>query len=299
MAMRIRRRGADRWAALRGRHLLLVPSVVGVADVDALVRCWYPESDLSGTGTADLGGTASLHGPHELSTDDAVEADVPTPWTVAYDLEVERSREEEPPVRRPDGLHRGFGEGLPTGSELAGLELLLACARRLGGGVRVSGAHDVLTPEVASAVELRVITPIWIRAVDVRAVCEQEGDGVAVAVGDDISAGAAEAHPDGTAFAVRLEVGPAGAVVVQAEVAVRPEPAVAGEPFGAGPMVVYDVLWAAPDDRWRLEENLEGVAAACRERVRGPLTAVARTLAELGGGVVLDADGFLVDRYQM
>ncbi|WP_336921706.1 hypothetical protein [Aquipuribacter sp. SD81] len=294
-----RRAVADPYEPLRRRHLLLVPTVVGVDQVDALVRCWYPLSDLVGTGTADLDGRAALHGPHELSTEAAVSADVPTPWSVAYDLEVERgAREPSPPARRPDGLHRAFPDGLPTGAELAGLELLLALARRLDGAVRPTGQHEALVPDHATALETRVVSPTWVRPADVAAVCAQEGEGVTVAVGGDASPAALE-QPDGTPFVVHLPVGPAGAVVVEGQVALRPEPAVAGESFGAGPMAVYDVRWVAPEEEWHLAEHLEGVALACRERVRGPIAAVTRTLAELGGGVVVDADGFLVDRYQV
>jgi hypothetical protein len=132
----------------------------------------------------------------------------------------------------------------------------------------------------------------------VAAVCSQEGDGVEVAVEGDSSPEALQ-RPDGSPFVVHLPIGPAGAVVVDAVVAERPEPAVAGEPFGAGPMAVYDVRWQAPDEEWRLVEHLEGMALACRERARGPIASITRTLAELGGGVIVDADGFLVDRYQV
>ena len=297
--LRRRRNVEDPSAVLVRRHLLLVPTVVDVGQVDALVRCWYPASDLARTGTADLGGRAGLHGPHELSMEAAVTAEVPTPWSVAYDLEVDptpRSRAE--PVRRPDGLNRCFPDGLPTGAELSGLELLLALARRLGGAVRPVGASEALVPEVASALETRVISPTWIRVADVAAVASQEGDGVEVAVEGDTGPEAL-ARPDGTPFLVHLPLGPAGAVVVEGAVAVRPEPAVAGEAFGAGPMAVYDVRWQAPDEQWHLDEHLEGMARACRERARAPIAAITRTLAELGGGAVVDADGFLVDRYQV
>ena len=73
----------------------------------------------------------------------------------------------------------------------------------------------------------------------------------------------------------------------------------AGEPFAAGPMAVYDIRWQPPDPDWLLAESLDGMALACRERARSPIGAVTRTLAELGGGLILDADGFLVDRYQV
>lgn len=297
--LRRRRNTVDPHAALRDRHLLLVPTVVTPDQVDALVRCWYPASDLLGEGTADLGGRAGLNGPHELSMEAAVAAEVPTPWSVAYDLEVDTSpREGGRPARRPDGLHRCFPDGLPTGAEMAGLDLLLALARRLGGGVRPVGAAEVLTPDVASAVETRVISPTWIKVDDVADACAHEGAEVEVSVEGDTSA-QARSRPDGTPFIVLVPFGPAGAVVVQAMVAERPEPAAAGEPFGAGPMAVYDIRWQAPEDDWRLAEHVEGVALACRERVRPSIAAITRTLAELGGGVIVDADGFLVDRYQV
>lgn len=294
-----RRAVSDPRAALRNRHLLLVPTVVPCQQVDSLVRCWYPASDLAGTGTADLAGRAALNGPHEIDMEAAVSAHVPTPWSVAYDLEVQESpRETGRPVRRPDGLHRGFPDGLPTGDEMAGLELLLALARRLGGGVRSVGSDEVLVPEAASALETRVISPTWIRVADVAAVCTQEGGGVdAVVEGDDPPE--ALARPDGTPFVVHLPIGAAGAVVVEATLAARPEPAVAGEAFGAGPMALYDVRWQAPEEEWRLVEHLEGTALACRERARAPIAAITRALAQLGGAAVVDADGFLVDRYQV
>lgn len=294
-----RRPVVDPFAVLGQRHLLLVPTVVDVDQIDALVRCWYPLSDLTGTGTADLAGRAALNGPHTLTMESAVAADVPTPWSVVYDLEVDPSpREQGRPIRRPDGLHRSFPDGLPTGPEMTGIDLLLALARRVGGGVRTVGSTEVLMPEPATAVETRVISPTWIRVADVIAVCGQEGEDVEAEVAGD-SSPEAFAGPDGTPFSVLLPIGPAGAVVVDALVAERPEPAVAGEPFGAGPMAVYDVRWVAPDEEWRLSEDLDATATACRERARAPIASITRTLAELGGGAVVDADGFLVDRYQV
>lgn len=294
----IRRRGSSgRVLELRDRHLLLVPTTTDPLDVDGLVRTWFPGTDLA-SGRTELPGVGVLAGPHELSMEEAVAAEVPTPWVIAYDLDSPRSRSAGPPARRPDGLHRAFPDGLPVGGELTGLEFLLAAARRLGGGVRPAGAHEVLVPDPASAVDFRVVCPLWIRPRDVAAILAHEGAGASVVlIADGRVLGDTEEHPDGKPFEARLDLDPAGAVAVIGRVARDPEPAVAGEDYATSPTAVYDVAWRAPEPQWRSSENLDGVALACRERVRAPIESVARTLAELGGGVVLDADGFLVDRY--
>jgi hypothetical protein len=278
-----------------------VPTTTDPLDVDALVRTWFPTADLT-TGRTDLDGVGRLSGPHELTMEEAVAAEVPTPWVVAYDLETQETRSPGPPPRRPDGLHRAFPEGLPAGVELHGLEFLLAAARRLGGGVRPAGSTEVLVPDPATAVDFRVLGPLWIRPRDVAMVLAQEADGdpsrVRVEVEGRLVDQAAE-HPDGRPFAVILDASPAGEIVVVGRVALRPEPAVAGEDYATAPTAVYDVQWRAADPRWRAAETVDGVGLACRERIRGPIESVTRTLAELGGGIVLDADGFLVDRYQL
>ena len=194
-----------------------------------------------------------------------------------------------------------FPQGLPRGAELAGLEFLLAVARRIGGGVRPAGAAEVLVPDPASAVEFRLVCPMWIRAGDVVAVLRQESenpDRVSLVV-DGAVVDPKAPRADGGAFEARLDLEPAGLVAVVARLADQPEPAVAAEDYAHAPTALYDVQWRAPDPAWRVAESLDSVALACRERVRGPIESVTRTLAELGGGVVLDADGFLVDRYQL
>ncbi len=278
----------------------MVPTTTDPVDVDALVRAWFPYTSLATDGHADLPGVGVLTGPVELSMEDAVGADVPTPWTVAYDLHVSATRERSKPARRPDGLHRAFPHGLPTGAELQALDFLLALARRLGGGVRAAGGAELLLPDPAGAVDFRVISPRWLRAADVATLAgNEDGEGVAVVVDGVSLPSGAPAPPDGTPFDVRLSLGPAGAVSVRARVSESPEPAVAGEAFATAATAVYDVVWQSPDPTWRFAETLDGIALACRERARGPIESIARTLAELGSGVVVDADGFPVDRYHL
>lgn len=293
----IRRRGTpERYEYLRDRHVLVVPTTVDPLDVDALVRTWFPTTDLVTTGRAELPDAGVLCGPVNLTMEDAVAADVATPWTVAYDLQVRATRERRPPSRRPDGLHRSFPAGLPTGAELLGVEFLVAAARRLSGGLRPAGAAEMLLPDPAGAMDLRVVSPRWVRPADAATIASQEGGEDITVLADGASIDPA-GHPDGSPFEVRLGLGPAGGVAILARVAMSPEPGVAGESFATAPTAVYDVRWHSPDPAWRFAESLEGIALACRERARAPIESITRTLAELGGGTVLDADGFLVDRY--
>lgn len=302
MPAKRRRKASPLLEQLRTRHLLLVPTTTDPLDIDGLVRSWFPQADLSG-GSTQLPGLGVLSGPHELTMEEAVEADMPTPWVVAYDLAVTPTRRNGPMPRRPDGLHRAFPGVTPVGAELLALEFLLALARRSGGGIRAGGARDVLVPDPGQVVDMRLVCPRWIRPGDVAAILHHEGNegSITAAVeGRPIDLEELEAHGEpGRAYEVALDMMPAGLVSVTGRLAQGPEPAVAGEDFAASPMAVYDVRWEAPDPSWRVAEQLDGIALACRERVRGPIEGVSRTMSELGGGVVMDADGFLVDPRQL
>ena len=148
---------------LRDAHLLLVPSTVTVQDVGALVKARVPGSDMGTSGVARLGRHSRLLGPFELSMEDAVDADVPMPWTVAYAFQAPIEREDPPPagVDDRDGFAQAFPDGLPWREEGRGLHLLVALARRLAGAVRVTGGR-MITPDPDRAVDVVVYSPYWI-----------------------------------------------------------------------------------------------------------------------------------------
>src|SRR5919199_3960675 len=148
---------------LRDAHLLLVPSTVTVRDLGELVRARVRGSRMGETGAVRLGRHSRLLGPFELSMEDAVDAEVPMPWTVAYAFQapVEREDPPHPGVDDRDGFAHAFPDGLPWREEGRGLHLLVALARRLRGAVRITGGR-LITPDPDRAVDIVVHSPYWI-----------------------------------------------------------------------------------------------------------------------------------------
>jgi hypothetical protein len=150
-------------ADLQSHHLLLVPSTVGVGDIAPLVRARIPHSELATRGEVSLGRFSRLTGPYQLSMEDAVDAHVPMPWTVAYALKapVEREDPPAPGLDDRDGLARAFPRGLPWREEGRALHLLVALARRLHGAVRVAGG-GLISPDPDRAVDIVIHSPFWV-----------------------------------------------------------------------------------------------------------------------------------------
>jgi hypothetical protein len=148
---------------LRDAHLLLVPSTVTVHDVGELVRARVRGSSMGETGAVRLGRHSRMLGPFELTMEDAVDAGVPMPWTVAYAFQapVEREDPPHPGVDDRDGFAHAFPQGLPWREEGRGLHLLVALGRRLQGAVRVAGG-GLIAPDPERAVDVLVHSPYWI-----------------------------------------------------------------------------------------------------------------------------------------
>jgi hypothetical protein len=149
---------------LRDRHLLLVPSTLYPGDVADLVLARVPGSDLGRTGEVSLGRFSRLSGPYELSMEDAVDAAVPMPWTVAYALTAPVERE-DPPIPGlddRDGFARAFPQGMPWREEGRALHLLVALARRTQGAVRTAGGGAMIQPDPDRAVDLIIHSPYWL-----------------------------------------------------------------------------------------------------------------------------------------
>jgi hypothetical protein len=325
---------------LRDAHLLLVPSTVTIHDVAELVKARVRGSDMAATGAVRLGRHSRLLGPFQLTMEDAVDAGVPMPWTVAYAFQAPREREDPPPpgVDDRDGFAHAFPDGLPWREEGRGLHLLVSLARRLHGAVRVAGGR-IIAPDPDRAVDVLVHSPYWLDAdvlvkivsrvlptarlavegeewegpppeVYTGAVVKQHlgetwdaGDHVglhAVADEHDLAHLREEDVIDG--YAVIGEVGPYGqdgAVEVLVHVADPDEPSVDSQEWAGQPFVTYEMRWSCPEPDERERRTPSESYLAARERVRPVIAAVARVVVEAAAGVVVDEDGFWLDRYAL
>jgi hypothetical protein len=319
------------------RHLLLVPTTVDVETVDALVRDRLPTSDLLGTGEISLGRHSRITGPYELSMEDAVDAGVPIPWTVCYCLEapVEREDPPMPGVDDRDGFAFAFPAGLPWRDEGRALHLLVSLARRLGGAVRVAESLELIVPDPDRAVDYVIHSPTWLDPEVLLGVVGRELPGAVLAVqGPDWNGPPDEAYSGEAvraetrhdpltaqelyqlhtaadhvdmqvlsepvvldAFAIVSDLGRDGVIEVLVHLADRDEPAVARQPWAGAEFVTYEIRWGCSDPAEREHRYPSGSFRASRARVVPLVARTTRAIVEATSGVVLDEDGFTVDRY--
>ncbi len=104
------------------------------------------------------------------------------------------------------------------------------------------------------------------------------------------------------AYALVGEVGPGaqdGAVEVLAHVAEGVEPAVAGEEWASRSFVTYEIRWMPPDPAERERRTPSAAYLASRKQVKPVIAAITLAVIEVTSGLVVDEDGFRVDRYQL
>ncbi|MDC7123604.1 hypothetical protein OMK64_18895 [Cellulomonas fimi] len=177
---------------IRDRHLLGLPDGIAVDEVEVLAISRFAQAHWEESTqdvpqqrgfvrpvTAALGIRAvsaapavralrlarlsALSGPFSVSPEDAVGLGLPASTAVVYDLDCPRERGDRPyPGGDRDGLKRAFPDGLPVREEERVVQWLVACARRLGGAVRVGGSGVVLTPDVDGAIDLTLLTDRWL-----------------------------------------------------------------------------------------------------------------------------------------
>jgi hypothetical protein len=90
-----------------------------------------------------------------------------------------------------------------------------------------------------------------------------------------------------------------GAVEVMVHASDGSETAVAGEQWAQAPFAVYEVRWDCPDPAERERRRPSPGLAASRARAKPWLERVARSVVEATSGVVVDEDGFRIDRYAL
>ena len=319
------------------QHLLLVPSTVGVEEVDYLIRARLSGCDLAGTGEVRLGRHSRITGPYTLTMEGAVDAAVPMPWTVCYALQapVEREGPAAPGTDDRDGFASAFPAGLPWRDEGRALQLLVALARRLGGAVRTAGSLEVIQPDPDRAVDHTVHSPYWLDPEVLLGVVSRVVPGAYLDVAvlpwhgpsDDVYSGLlpgaeTEAHRLPSAqlealhaaadeddldtlagaavldgYAVVAPLDPHGMVQVGVRAGDPDDPAVAGESWIDRPFVSYEVRWLCPDPRDRERRGPPEAYLIARSRVVPLVSAIARAVVEAASGLVTDEDGFWLDRY--
>ncbi|MFC4615809.1 hypothetical protein ACFO3K_13870 [Cellulomonas algicola] len=189
-------------ASIRDRHLLGLPEGIEVDEIEVLAISRFAQAHWEESTqevpqqrgfvrpvTAALGIRAvsaapavralrlarlsALSGPFSVSPEDAVGLGLPASTAVVYDLDCPRERGERPyPGGDRDGLKRAFPDGLPVREEERVVQWLVACARRLGGAVRVGGSGVVLTPDVDGAIDLTLLTDRWLEPAEALSVVQ-------------------------------------------------------------------------------------------------------------------------------
>lgn len=324
-------------ADLVHRHLLLVPSTVSPEVVSGLVQDRHPSSDLHQAGEISLGRHSRLTGPYELSLEDAVDAAVPLPWTVCYCLEapVEREAPPLPGTDDRDGFAFAFPDGLPWRDEGRALHMLVSIARRIGGAVRTAGSLELILPDPERAVDHVVHAPAWLEPEVLLGIVRRDLPGAQLAVaghdwngpsdaaysGELVAADIA-ANPLSTgqlealhaladqvdmdvlsgpsvidAFAIVADMGADGLIEIRTHLSDGEAPAVTREPWAQQEFVSYEVCWVNADPAAREQRVPSEAFRVSRLRIAPLISRTARAIVEATHGIVLDEDGFLVDRY--
>jgi hypothetical protein len=188
---------------LRQRHLLLLPTTTSPQQVGELLASRVPAGDLAGEGEVRFGRHCRLYGPFEMTMEEAVDAGVPMPWTLAYALDAPIEREEPPAPGQDDrdGFAYAFPDGLPWREEGRALQLLVGLARRLHGAVRLDGGA-LVHPDADRAVDIVIHSPTWLDPTVVHGIVARVLPGAQLAVD-----GADWGGPDDDAYSGRRITG--------------------------------------------------------------------------------------------
>lgn len=179
-----------------------------------------------------------------------------------------------------DGLKRVFAAGMPVRDEGRVVEWLVDAARHLGGAVRFGDPGVVVVPDPLAVVDVTVFSGVWLEpeaallvarrvAPQARLAIEAHewagparldltGLGLeplegseraelhAVADAEDLAALTGPDEIDG--YGIEVDLGIDGALAVEVLVEEEPPPAVLAEPWAAGGVVGYRVMWLWDDE---------------------------------------------------
>lgn len=316
------------------QHLLLVPADVTPEELEALAVSRSTDAGWLPDGRLRLCAGAALSGPVDVPEDVRRAFDLPRWARTGYLLDAprQRSRPLPPELRGVDDYLDAFPDGVPEGVEAQALDHLRAMARRLAGAVRVAGTGAVLLGDPESAVDLTVLSEVWLAPeaclqvlrpvmpqvrslldVDLgeppprdRLALDGTGPRAAAVQGldpderawlhaeaDAFDAAALEAEPVLTDYAL-LDTGPDAVEI--AVVGAETVPVVLRDTdWARGGVVRYEIRWRPHDAETALVRRPPLAVRRRRAAVAARIEAAALALHAAVGGEICDDDGFLVD----
>jgi hypothetical protein len=253
---------------LRDNPVLLLSGPRVAGQIETLVRTWNPQATRDEDGVVRVADGVRWHGPFRPEPGLAAETGLPGGWSMAYVAQVARQRVRIPDGREGEALRRKYPKDMPSGAEALAWSLVTGLARLLGGTARLPGCapYPPQPKDTAYCVYGNDTLP-WqvLRTVVGLAIPDLARNGALAA--DDYCLD----RPDSLEIRVR--------------------------PFGDDDFLPY-ALRARAGDGWPRTvyrfSALRQVSAADTGKVVEQLGEGSTLLADVIGGVVLDAEGFPV-----
>ena len=316
-----------------GHHLFLVSEAVDPAELEALAISMWDDAGWLAPGRLHLSSDAELEGPWSLDQPTRAQLGTPSLLTHAWILRCPVSRAEEKPSAVMGEWAQAFPDGMPVGLEYRVLEALGRMARRLAGGLRLSGSGYVMVPDADSAVNLTVYAPRWINPEDLlsamreRAGFEQMKDARDIVpeapaltpaqaaqigklkaelgpVREDIASKIAKAREELEAqrnepqvvdgYALMCPIGNRSDMMIEVHAVPSPPRVLRWEPWTTGAIIEYQVRWLSGLAPTPGTNTMSRTARRERLRSAQEVEKAAGLIATLVGGNVIDEDGFLV-----
>ncbi len=261
-------RPADPERLLGDNPVLLVAGPRTSASIEALVRTWNPTPTRDDQGVLHVADGVRWHGPFHLDPTLAAQVDLPGGWSTGYVAEAPRRRARIPEGRNAEALRKRYPRHVPTGPEALAWSLVTGLARLLGGTARLPGCPPYVAEphETVLCVYGHEALPWQV----LRSVL-----GLAI---PDLGRNGALAAND-------YSLDRPGVLEIRVQ------------PFGVDEFLPY-ALRSRADDGWPhtvyrfscVRQTTDAETFAVIERMRN----AAVLLAEVIGGLLLDADGFPV-----
>ena len=270
----------------RIHHLLLLDAAVTSEEVAALARSRYEQAGWAQSDLLTLEPGVFLTGPWTLPPELRAALDAPEWAAQAYLCIVPQDRAGELPqdLAGLDPAMDAYPYATPRGVEVATLRFLQAAARRLAGALRFGGTAVVSQPDPRTAVDLTVYTPSRLDRAEVLEVLEPHG--------------ARMDSESRSTFSLTLPPIPgrddAGIIQVLSERHPRVPLALSGLEWAVDGARAYEVRWYPPEEFLVRGIRLTAAQRAMRAEAAATVERVARLLVELGEGMAVDDDGFVV-----